>query len=299
MTARELPPPASLYIWLARALYLGTHYVPLREYTVSSDQLVVCLEGSIKVKPEAASLLASAEEGEPEQEFRSALLRAGTRVEMSMVDTQDAVVAICYLNPVSHDYQLLEQQMTISFQGAYYGYQNEEQLIQMLRYIRDNQLDAKEAYDIFEQLITPVSQSTKNLAPLDQRIIKVMKLIHTSVRDNLSVAELAESVHISESRLVKLFKTQIGIPITKYRLRYRVFVGVIYMALGFSITNAALAAGFSSTAHFSKCFSAMTGMPPSNQYLRPPYLNVIIDPSIFAAVQSAAAEANYWREPKV
>ena len=76
--------------------------------------------------------------------------------------------------------------------------------------------------------------------------------------------------------LEKLFKDQIGVPITKYRLRYRVFIGIIQLALGRSVTEAALTAGFASSAHFSKSFTAINGIPPSTTFLKPPYLEVLI-----------------------
>lgn len=87
----------------------------------------------------------------------------------------------------------------------------------------------------------------------------MIHLIKHTVRENIPVSELAESVHLSESRLVKLFRNEMGIPITKYRLRYRLLVGVVYLAMNRSVTEAALAAGFASTAHFSKCHTATFG----------------------------------------
>ena len=91
-------------------------------------------------------------------------------------------------------------------------------------------------------------------------------------------------MHLSESRLVKLFKQEIGIPITRYRLRYRVAVGAIYLAQGHSVTEAALAAGFASTAHFSKCFTAIIGIQPSTAFLNAAPLKVDIADEVLMAV---------------
>jgi transcriptional regulator GlxA family with amidase domain len=120
----------------------------------------------------------------------------------------------------------------------------------------------------------------------DPRIIAVIQRIRETVSENLSVNAFAESVYLSESRLEKLFKEQIGVPIRKYRLRYRVFIGTIQLALGRSVTDAALAAGFASSAHFSKSFSAINGIPPSTTFLKPPFLEVLIADEVLEAIYS-------------
>lgn len=271
-----------LYIWHKRTLYLGTMYVPLREYMVVADQLVVCLDGEVVVHREQGN-----------QRFRTMLLRAGTTVEMSKVDTSSAIVSICYLDPLGQDYAAVRAAMLEHEGNSSAGHQNEEQVIATLRHIRDARLPSTEAAALVENLIFPPELDRQKLPVCDPRIVKVIEIIKQTVRENIPISELADAVCLSESRLVKLFRNEMGIPITKYRLRYRLLVGVIYLAMNRSVTEAALAAGFASTAHFSKCHTATFGSPPSAAFLTPPFLDI----SLAEEVQRAVAERMAAKEP--
>jgi AraC-like DNA-binding protein len=265
-----------LYIWLNRTLYLGTMYVPLRKYTVAADQLVVCLSGEI---------ILDLDEGHQES-CRTILLRAGTTVDTSKLDARSAIIAICYLDPLGQDYAALRTAMLEHEGDSSAHHRDEEQVIETLRHIRDAHLPSAQAAALVENLIFPPELDRQKLPVCDPRIVKVIQLIKQTVRENIPVSDLAEAVHLSESRLVKLFRREMGIPITKYRLRYRLLVGVVYLAMNRSVTEAALAAGFASTAHFSKCHTATFGTPPSTAFLTPPFLDI----SLAEEVQRAVAE---------
>lgn len=270
----SLPVVPRLYIWSKRSLYLGAHYVPEREYTVSWDQLVVCLEGEVILKLAEGSHRAC----------RSILLRAGTTVPIEDIDTSKATLAVCYLNPIGQDYMALQTMMCGEVKGMHIDHATEAELVEQLLYVRNARLSSKQAYEKVESLVFPPHLAGREFRQFDERIITVVHTIKATVRDNLSVGRLAAEVHLSESRLVKLFKQQIGVPITKHRIGYRVFVGIVHLAVGYSITEAALAAGFASTAHFSKCFRASIGTQPSATFLSPPYLEVILADECLKAI---------------
>ena len=108
-------------------------------------------------------------------------------------------------------------------------------------------------------------------------------MIENSSNQNISIGEFAEQVYLSPSRLEKLFKEQVGIPITTYRLRYRVYIGVLHLALGASITDAAYASGFSNLAHFSRSFIAIHGVQPSFIFSHPVRLHTFISQEVLVA----------------
>lgn len=257
-----------IYIWPDRRLYLGSHPVPLREYNTASDQLVIALEGTFKVQAP----------GEPFLETRSFLVRAGTQVLMDMIDTSNTVVAICFFDPIGQDYAVNKQLMKLNFEeyGSHADHCNEQMIVDGFLHLRDNKLSATEAYQFLDDLLIPADMKHREIVKFDPRIIKVVHRIRETVKENIPVSQLAEEVFLSESRLLKLFKSQIGIPIRRYRLRHRLFVGVMHLAAGASVTDAAIEAGFSSSAHFSKSHSAMFGIQPSTALLKPPFADVII-----------------------
>ena len=79
-----------------------------------------------------------------------------------------------------------------------------------------------------------------------------------------TLAELGEYAGLSTSRFLHLFKAQTGIPLRRYRLWNRMGAAVGAFRGGVSLTEAAHAAGFASSAHFSSAFRDMFGMMPSD-----------------------------------
>jgi len=254
------------YIWRDSALYLGATYVPARDTKITSDQLVICLDGEIVTTRADGSQFSS----------RSFLLKAGTVSKVSNFDSTSAILAIYYINAVSQDYPLLQSLMAGENEGIFYNLKHENQLIDTFLRLRDEMFSAVDARQILRENLVPLSIRDSKPREFDERIIKVIERIEQTAHLNLSVGQLADEVCLSQSRLVKLFKSQIGIPITRYRLRYRVALGAIHMAMGHSVTEAAMLSGFASTAHFSKCYVAILGIQPSVAFLQAPFLNIII-----------------------
>jgi AraC-like DNA-binding protein len=62
----------------------------------------------------------------------------------------------------------------------------------------------------------------------------------------------------------------------RYRLWHRLFVTAVKMGTGGNLTEAAMDAGFTDSAHFSHTFKAMFGMAPTTILLQPNSLKIII-----------------------
>ncbi len=75
-----------------------------------------------------------------------------------------------------------------------------------------------------------------------------------------SVAKIAEKTHISVSRLEHVFKNETGINLKQYMLMNRLRNVYRLAVKGTSLTEAALASGFNSSAHLSKTAYDMTGI---------------------------------------
>jgi len=265
-----------LHIWSNQLLFLGVSHIPYREHQIVSDKLMVSIQGNIIITLDNGNKITT----------RSCLVKAGTTFDKQYIDATKATMAIYYLAPLTQDYSALENLMHKALAGLHYNHPQEDLLIHQLLNIRDNALPPEQAYRILRDLIVQPELQSVIFREFDTRVIAVIQRIRETVSENLSVKEFAEAVYLSESRLEKLFKEQIGVPITKYRLRYRVFIGIIQLALERSITDAALAAGFASSAHFSKSFSAINGIPPSTTFLKPPFLDVLIADEVLKAINT-------------
>jgi len=78
----------------------------------------------------------------------------------------------------------------------------------------------------------------------------------------VSLDALARVVQLSKSHLVRLFRTQIGLPPHAYLLRLRISRACRLLAGGMPIAEAAHAAGFADQSHLTRHFKYYLGLTP-------------------------------------
>jgi AraC-like DNA-binding protein len=103
---------------------------------------------------------------------------------------------------------------------------------------------------------------------LDQRIRKVLDWLAGTDADNPTLAKAASVACLSESRFSHLFVEETGLPFRTYVLWRRLMQAVELKATGASLTQAAHEAGFADSAHFSRTFLRMFGIPADTMWLR-------------------------------
>ena len=99
--------------------------------------------------------------------------------------------------------------------------------------------------------------------PKDERIETIIRHIHNNIHEIISTEQLTNICFLSESRLLHLFKKEMGLPIRNYILWYRLKVALEHILNGGSLTEAAHMAGFSDQSHFTRTCQKMIGVPPS------------------------------------
>lgn len=97
----------------------------------------------------------------------------------------------------------------------------------------------------------------------DPRIMRVVERLRGDRDLRLTAHAAAEIACLSEGRFSHLFVEQIGLPFRTYMLWRRLSIAVERMAAGASLTVAAHDAGFADSAHFSRTFLRMFGIPAS------------------------------------
>lgn len=123
--------------------------------------------------------------------------------------------------------------------------------------------DCKNAFKLFDETLDEITGSNGFQDAIDERIFRVLEIINNNITSNISASGLAESVHLSEGRLMHLFTEQLGIPLRHYILFQRITLAIKIFMDGETLTAAALESGFSDSAHFTKTFNAMYGIKPS------------------------------------
>lgn len=259
----DQPLPSLLYLWDKRTLYIG----PLVE--------------SLKLSQGAATLLISLDkpisfmiEGETESvECMSLLLPAGLTVS---IDTGDAIIANCNLDPLGADFSGLSSLMQNKKGRISYNLKQYADFKQVYQTLKEQQLDSETAYALLDDLLENRFRQFYPDHAIDSRVALVVEKIKQTAEDNLSVDDLARLVNLSVPRLVQIFKKQTGVPMRRYRLWHRLFVIGLKMGAGSNLTEAAIEAGFTDSAHFSHTFKAMFGMTPTMILLQPNRLNIIL-----------------------
>lgn len=115
--------------------------------------------------------------------------------------------------------------------------------------------------NFINMLICPFVPKWKKI---DARIARVINFIKKDTLSQLTLQQLANETSLSQSRLGHLFKEQVGIPIRKYRLWLKLNVAMQAIINNKDFTESAYLAGFSDSAHFSRTFSRMFGISPSD-----------------------------------
>lgn len=99
--------------------------------------------------------------------------------------------------------------------------------------------------------------------PLDPRLARIVRFLEEHPDDLTGASTLARAQGLSVSRFLHIFSGQVGVPFRRYRIWNRVRAAMRLALRGGSLTDAALDAGFSDSAHFARCFRETFGVTPS------------------------------------
>ncbi len=120
----------------------------------------------------------------------------------------------------------------------------------------------------FEPLQRCLAREGLHPRPVDRRLRRALELLADDLDDNRAIEEIAAEAGLSPTRLMALARQQLGTSLRGYRRWLRSFHVARRYALGASLTDAALEAGFSSSAHLSAAAREQFGIRPS-QLLTP------------------------------
>ena len=105
-------------------------------------------------------------------------------------------------------------------------------------------------------------KQTKSASRYSPVIRACIEYITVHSHRSISLEELAERTPYSKEYLAKLFKSQVGMPISDYMLHTRIDEAKTLLSQGRSCVDVAHIMGFSSQSYFIRQFKRVTGMTP-------------------------------------
>jgi AraC-like DNA-binding protein len=100
----------------------------------------------------------------------------------------------------------------------------------------------------------------------DPRVARVREILKRELPGAPSVADLAKAVGLSAGRLIHLWNDELGTSLRRYILWLRLRHVVFCVGIGRNLTEAAHEAGFADSAHLSRTFHSMFGLPLSRLF---------------------------------
>lgn len=259
--ARDRNTLSTLYIWQQRGFFIG-HLPDIAEHRLGAAALCMGLDRPFAVLESEASVW---------RQGRSVLIPPGCLHEARI---DGAVMAILFVEPESQDYLTLKDAMLDGEWQCLYGLPDELKLLDALCELWRRDADAGAISELLDRLIPTSGGEDRQL--LDERVRRVTELMKADLNRSHSLEELARHVNLSPTRLVHLFKEQVGVPIRRFRQWHRMRVVAASIAKGSTLTDAALGAGFSDSSHFSRAFRNMFGMAPSSIFGRAANVRIVI-----------------------
>jgi AraC-like DNA-binding protein len=98
----------------------------------------------------------------------------------------------------------------------------------------------------------------------DPRVQKIIDYAIAHIEEPVTLECASEGIYLSPSRLRHLFVEQTGLAFRTYLVWLRIVKAVQVYSEGCSLTEAAHAAGFSDSAHFSRIFRRTFGLPATS-----------------------------------
>lgn len=264
MTTSNLKNKPLIYVFPDKVLYIG-RLPPNETHSIPVATLSLNLNNSFQV---------SANRGEKWHKCRSVFWPANLPHESIY---NNDVMVFFLMEPTAY-YRAFENNMLKQKDGFYYMFENEEKLLESFIYIYQERPHINHIDKLLEDSLS-LSLNKKDIY-IDDRVEKVIQIIKNEPASKQTIKELSDDVGLSEPYIMELFKEQAGMPIGKFQLWIKLLLAVRLVLFGHDATSAAIAGGFSDTAHFSRTFKSMIGMSMSSVFMAKNRLDVFLDPNL-------------------
>lgn len=107
-----------------------------------------------------------------------------------------------------------------------------------------------------------LTSTWRKIKPERSAVRRVRQFLHENYADNVTLDELARLVGLSGFHLNRVFRMEVGLPPHAYQTQVRLTNAKLLLTKGWSIDQAAMAAGFFDQSHFTNKFKRLFGYTP-------------------------------------
>ena len=101
------------------------------------------------------------------------------------------------------------------------------------------------------------------------KLLEAVSLMEANIEEPMALDELSQHIGLSRRQLERLFKKYLNCVPTRYYLQLRLErARQLLLQTSMPIVDTALACGFISAPHFSKCYRLIFGVPPREERRR-------------------------------
>jgi AraC-like DNA-binding protein len=260
MKADIQPYRTNFYLWHGVSAFFFSHCVT-NVHSQNTMQIIIDLEDGFKCR---------ISDGEW-QGYKNLII--GENV-IHQLDTNGSVQLLIYLD--------IETSAAKQIKGTHMnGLQACEPNINFFETIDPKQLqdavlktDADLLLNVVNQILA-ILCGGKERKKADERVLRILQMIAAEHPQKLTVANLADRICLSESRLRVLFREATGMPVYQYLMWARIRFAINRIMNGYAVNEAALEAGFSDSSHFHKMMIRMFGISPSQFIKSSQFFNII------------------------
>ena len=243
------PRESAVFVWMDRALFLGDRS-ETAEHAHNAVEVSVALDD--------AGLDLSTPDGDLVARGVGAIVRSDTPHRLCIHGPK---VAVFYADPRSETGAGLEawlaERDAAELPAALAADHRDR-----LRALLSSDGGLAQAHRVTNSMCRPLARPGSR-PRVDPRIRSVLDRLADNLEAPPKLEEAAQSVGLSSTRLTHLFKEQVGLPMRRYVLWLRLRHALTQALAGASMAEAAHAAGFSDSAHFTRTCQRMFGLPPT------------------------------------
>lgn len=242
-------PEGTVHLWHEGILFIGTgiRNAPHRHFTAS---LTFTLAGDFGFRGQRGPL----------RTVRGVAVAPNV---LQAMDTRGQPVVILQIDPETEAYARMAR--LFAQRGP---------VVDLADAVVDRLVDASAGHDdpafdpvaLWNRGLEEVAGSWQLPVAMDGRVAQVLDLVKRQFPSAPPVSELAAAVGLSPGRLSHLWKAEVGIALRRYILWLRLRHVIGRITIGDSLTDAAHDAGFADSAHLSRTFSSMFGLPLSRLF---------------------------------